>query len=39
MGNKMGEICFFLMNEVFVNAENSFLEKLEEFGDPVFGPW
>jgi hypothetical protein len=38
VGDKMGKIRFFLMNEVFVNAENSFLEKLEEFSNPVFGP-
>ena len=33
----MGKIRFFLMNQVLVNAENTFFEELEEFGNPVFG--
>jgi hypothetical protein len=35
----MGKIRFFLMNEVLVNAENTFFEELEEFGNQVFGSW
>jgi hypothetical protein len=39
MRNKVGEVALLLVNEVVVNAEYTIFEQLEEFGNPIFGPW